>query len=124
MILRNLILSFLLTSSFACGEDENIRLAQDLTGGNVSRGERAFRRYGCGTCHEVHGDRSAQGHVGPALHDFALQSYLPGGQPNSPRALVAWIRHPREIEPKTAMPNLGVTERDARDIAAYLYTFR
>jgi len=28
------------------------------------------------------------------------------------------------IEPQTAMPETGVTERDGRDIAAYLYTLR
>jgi len=28
------------------------------------------------------------------------------------------------VDPRTAMPNLYVTERDARDIAAYLATLR
>jgi hypothetical protein len=28
------------------------------------------------------------------------------------------------IEPQTTMPETGVTERDGRDIAAYLYTLR
>jgi cytochrome c1 len=38
--------------------------------------------------------------------------------------MVRWIQHPREIERGTAMPEMGVTESDARDIAAYLYTLR
>jgi cytochrome c1 len=42
--------------------------------------------------------------------------------PNSADNLVRWIQHPRTIEPKTAMPDLGVSNQDARDIAAYLYT--
>lgn len=29
---------------------------------------------------------------------------------------------PRAIEPGTATPNRGVTDRDARDMATYLYT--
>lgn len=32
-----------------------------------------------------------------------------------------WIRSPDEIRPGTVMPTLGVTEAEARDIAAYLY---
>jgi cytochrome c len=31
---------------------------------------------------------------------------------------------PQSIEPGTAMPNLGVSDGRARDIAAYLYTLR
>jgi cytochrome c len=37
---------------------------------------------------------------------------------------VQWITVPQSIEPNTAMPSLGVTEGQARDIAAYLYTLR
>ncbi|PRY20191.1 hypothetical protein CLV70_12572 [Pseudosporangium ferrugineum] len=29
---------------------------------------------------------------------------------------------PQAVEPGTAMPDLGVTSTDARDIAAYLFT--
>jgi cytochrome c len=109
--------------SVGCSDDD-IRLAQELTGGDVTRGKAAFRKYGCGSCHEVHGEQTAQGHAGPSFHDFAEQQYLPGGLINSPPTLVRWIRHPREVEPRTAMPELGVTERDAQDLAAYLYTQR
>ena len=38
--------------------------------------------------------------------------------------MIRWIENPPAIDPKTAMPNMGVTVRDARDIAAYLYTLR
>jgi cytochrome c1 len=38
--------------------------------------------------------------------------------------MVRWIVNPRAIDSLTAMPNLGVTEGEARDIAAYLYTRR
>ena len=34
------------------------------------------------------------------------------------------IQHPPQIEPKTAMPEMGVSEQDSRDIAAYLYMLR
>jgi cytochrome c1 len=39
-----------------------------------------------------------------------------------PTDLMAWLIDPPAIDPRTAMPNMGVTQADARDIAAYLYT--
>jgi cytochrome c1 len=44
--------------------------------------------------------------------------------PNTPENLVRWLRDPQKLNPRTAMPDLGVTERDAQDIAAYLYTLK
>jgi cytochrome c1 len=35
-----------------------------------------------------------------------------------------WIRNPSEVDPQTAMPLLGVSEADARDISAYLLSRR
>jgi cytochrome c1 len=35
---------------------------------------------------------------------------------------VLFIRHPQQVSPGTAMPELGVSERDSRDIAGFLYT--
>jgi cytochrome c1 len=35
-----------------------------------------------------------------------------------------WIREPRSVDPKTAMPDLGVTQADTKDIAAYLLTLK
>ena len=99
-------------------------LAEGITGGSVARGYRAFRRLGCGSCHEIDGDFTTQGHAGPALDEFALQSYLPGGLPNTPESLAKWIRFPRHVVPSTAMPELGVSDQDARDLSAYLYTLR
>ena len=120
----SLLLSFALCSAtLACSRDDS-ELAEGLTGGSVARGYRAFRRLGCGSCHEIDGDFSTQGHAGPALDEFALQSYLPGGLPNKPDSLVKWIRFPRHVVPTTAMPELGVNDQDARDLSAYLYTLR
>jgi cytochrome c1 len=36
--------------------------------------------------------------------------------------MMRWLRDPPGVDPMTAMPNLGLTEPEARDIAAYLYT--
>ena len=41
---------------------------------------------------------------------------------NTPENLVRWIRKPTDIRPRTRMPIMGVSEQEAKDIAAYLYT--
>src|SRR5205085_449147 len=38
--------------------------------------------------------------------------------------LIRWVQHPQQHEPGVAMPEMGVTGEDAREIAAYLYTLR
>ena len=38
--------------------------------------------------------------------------------------LVGWLRYPQQVVPGNAMPDLGVSEADARNIAAYLDTLR
>jgi cytochrome c1 len=62
--------------------------------------------------------------VGPPLDRVGTRQYLGGVILNSPENMVQWLRAPQAISPQTAMPDLGVTERDARDIAAYLYTLK
>jgi hypothetical protein len=42
--------------------------------------------------------------------------------PNVPRLLVAWLMDPAALKPQTGMPNLGLGDGEARDIASYLYT--
>jgi len=41
---------------------------------------------------------------------------------NTPEHMVEWLEDPPRVDSLTAMPNMGVTRRDARDIAAFLYT--
>lgn len=62
--------------------------------------------------------------VGPPLNGIASRRYLAGVLPNTPDRMIEWLRNPKAVEPPTAMPDLDVTEQDARDIAAYLYTLR
>jgi cytochrome c1 len=38
--------------------------------------------------------------------------------------MIAWLQNPQAIVPGNAMPNMGLSEPDARDITAYLYTLR
>jgi cytochrome c2 len=110
----------------SCNEypQDRIEEAKQLTGGDPDRGEVAIRRYGCGSCHTIPGVPGAVATVGPPLDKLAMRTYLAGRIVNNPQNLMRWIREPRSVDPKTAMPDVGVTEKDGRDIAAYLYTLK
>jgi cytochrome c len=95
-----------------------------VPGGDPQQGRQAILKYGCSACHVIDGIRQATGRVGPKLEDFGQQIYIGGVLPNTPDNLIQWIMNPNEVSPDTAMPDLDVTEQDARDIAAYLYEQR
>lgn len=98
--------------------------AASMTGGTPSRGRETIRSYGCQSCHTIPGVTGATALVGPPLGGIASRSYIAGVMSNTPQHMIEWLRNPPGIDSKTAMPNMNVTERDARDIAAYLYTLR
>jgi cytochrome c len=108
----------------ACGRGDVERTAITLTGGDPERGRAAIRSYGCPVCHSIPGVRGPRGQVGPPLDTIGGRSYLAGQLPNTPENMIRWIRDPQAVERGTAMPDLGVGEAEARDIAAYLYTLR
>jgi cytochrome c2 len=106
-----------------CGEDASEPPAHlRVLGGDPARGRTAMVELGCGACHRIPGVRNARAMVGPPLDDYAQRGYVAGLLPNRPANLVAWLRDPPAISPGTAMPNLGLSEPQARDLAAYLYT--
>ena len=78
--------------------------------------------YGCGSCHVIPGVRNARGQAGPPLGGWAGREFIAGALPNNPRNLIRWIMVPQAVEPGTAMPNLGVSEREAHDMAAHLFS--
>lgn len=90
-------------------------------GGDVGRGATLIAAKGCGACHAIPGVTGAQGRVGPSLASFGTRAYVAGVLPNTPANLSRWLQDPRNVDPKTAMPELGLDDRAARDIAAYLY---
>lgn len=109
----------------ACSRNEREHAATRMTGGGIpERGQRAIEKYGCGSCHAIPGVSGADSVVAPPLTSIGSRMYLAGHIQNTPENMMQWIRHPQQHEPKTVMPNMGVTESDARDIAAYLYTLR
>jgi cytochrome c len=94
-----------------------------IPGGQPVKGKVLAREYGCQTCHIVPG-YATRGTVGPRLDRLPEQLYLAGKLPNTPESFIQWVQDPPAIRPGTAMPNLYVSEDDARDLAAYLYQVR
>lgn len=64
------------------------------------------------------------GEAGPSLEHIGRLSYIAGGIPNEPARMVAWLRDPPALKPGTTMPSVGVSEAEARHMAAYLDTLR
>lgn len=102
----------------------NRHVGEITTGGDPQRGAAALTRYGCGACHSISGISGAVGLAGPPLSGIANRIYIAGVMQNSPINMMRWIRNPKAVDEKTVMPNLDVTQKDAADITAYLYTLK
>jgi cytochrome c len=100
---------------------QNERVARAITGGDPSRAPALIRRYGCAGCHTISGIPGGDGQVGSSLAEFRTRVYIAGVATNSPDNLVKWIVAPQTFSPQTAMPTTGISETEARDVAAYLY---
>ena len=94
------------------------------TGGDPDRGKLAIEKYGCSACHKIPGVAGPKGMVGPPLDHIASRAYIGGKFANDPETMIKWLQDPTAMNKETAMPALGVTEPDSRDIAAYLYTLK
>jgi cytochrome c len=114
----------LLLALGAASCDRNDNQLPLLAGGDAERGRAVIKKYGCNTCHTISGVAGADGLVGPPLTGIAQRMYIGGVARNTPEHMVAWIENPKQFDSKTAMPNVGVTHRDAVDIASYLYTLK
>jgi len=108
----------------ACGEQAMLTRPQQMPGGDPQQGWQALQDYGCHSCHTIPGVPRANATVGPPLNAWADRHYIAGRLPNTPENLILFVQFPQTVSPGTAMPDLGVTEQEARDIGAYLYTLR
>ncbi len=88
--------------------------------GDAEAGAIWIGRSGCGSCHQIPGIMHASGLVGPPLIHFSRRTIIAGYLPNTKENLTRWIQHPQQVAPGNAMPDAGLTEQQAHDIAAYL----
>ena len=89
---------------------------------DIRRGQRALYQYACHACHTIPGITGSRSNVGPPLTGIANRQLIGGKLANNQENMIRWLRHTREVDPLTAMPQMNVSERDARDMAAFLAT--
>lgn len=94
------------------------------TGGDPDRARDLMRKYGCAGCHSVPGVRAPGGRAALPLADVGARVYIGGVLTNNGDNLVRWIVNPKAFTSNTAMPVTGISEAEARDVAAYLYALR
>lgn len=88
---------------------------------DAQRGKAAIERVGCASCHTIEGIAWPQGRTAPALTGLERRGLIAGRLPNRPDVLAAFVRDAPSLVPDSAMPAMPLTEREARDVAAYLY---
>ena len=91
---------------------------------SAQRGAQVIVRSGCATCHTIPGIPNADGKVGPPLTSFGGQRFIAGTLQNTHDNLVLWLKDPQAVLPGNAMPNVGLTDEEATDVAGYLETLR
>ena len=119
-----MIVALAASAVMGCSNRSKTVQAAEITGGNPKSGKNKIAYYGCGSCHDIKGIPGAIGLVGPPLDNVAMRVYLGGVLQNSPNNMALWIMNPKQFDEKTAMPNLHVTQSDAIDITAYLYSLQ
>lgn len=96
------------------------RAAAIDSAGRVPDTPTLFRQYACTACHVIPGVSGSSIHVGPPLDGLTRRARIGGKLPNTEEDLVRFIRFPQDVDPDTAMPDLGVTQAHARQMARYL----
>lgn len=86
-------------------------------GAQVEKGKQLFDEVGCRACHALLPDEVAT----PVGTD---KDYAPNltnvGEKTTARFIYWWIKDPKSYNPESRMPNLRLSEDEARDITAYL----
>jgi mono/diheme cytochrome c family protein len=106
----------------ACGGGVADR--QPIAGADPGRGRELIASVGCASCHVIPGVEWPRGRVGPSLEGFASRSLIAGRHANQPDILADFVRNAPAYAPDAGMPPMPLTEQEARDVAAYLYTLR
>jgi hypothetical protein len=110
------------------GRNEDV--ADVLKGQDAARGRELLDMKGCSLCHRMTGVAPLRGALlpaGVAVTDMARAVRLAPDlrvtrERWRPSLLVRWLLHPSQVKPDTLMPDMRLTEADARSIAAYLLT--
>lgn len=75
----------------------------------VAAGQQVVEKYGCRSCHTIGGEGAL---IAPDLAGVT--------QRHDPFVLRLWLRDPREVKARTAMPNFKLSDSEIEAIVAYL----
>lgn len=76
----------------------------------VEKGKKLFSdRFACDACHRIGGEG---GVIGPDLKEASRRL--------RPEWMLHWLKNPQSIRPDSPMPNLGLTDAEARSLIAYV----
>ena len=120
-VLRSGALLLCAALASACGSQEK---PTRVEGGDPERGRLLAQQYQCAACHYIPEVQGANGDAGPSLQYMGRLSYIAGGIPNQPENMVRFLQNPPAVKPGTLMPALGISEEEARHMAAFMYTLR
>jgi cytochrome c oxidase subunit 2 len=88
-----------------------LSFADNITG-DPQRGAEQFARSACLGCHAIRGTVAASP-IGPNLTHIGTRSTIGAGlYPNDTRHLRLWLKNARMMKPGSAMPTLGLGQRD------------
>lgn len=92
----------------------DLAMKPDAAEKSTELGKRLYtNKYGCNACHAVNQEG---GKVGPALDRAGFRL--------NPSWVYRWIKYPQAMKPESRMPNLGISDQDAKAISLYLSTLR
>lgn len=130
---RSLVLTLCLTMVIVTGCAQSLPSASPASGapkavasagGDPQRGRRLLAEKGCIACHTARGVPEATGSIGPTLTGAASKDRIADAVPNTRENMQRWLMNPPAVKPGTTMPQLGVTEKDAEDLIAFLNTLK
>lgn len=107
------------------GKESDFKLASPrgtYKGGSATEGKKMFETIGCQDCHVAQGFTKVRDARGTS-YDIAPELSRVGSKDN-PDWIYDWVKNPRHFNPETRMPNLRLTDPEARNIVAYLTTLK
>lgn len=104
----------------ACADKSD--LPRQIAGADPKQGFATAREVGCFACHAAPGMSWPRGGAGPTLDGFGSRPLIAGRLPNQPDVLTVWLVDAPSLAPATGMPPMPLSDAEARDIAAWLYT--
>jgi len=89
----------------------------------AAAGKTVFASSACVGCHTIQG--VSAGVLGPDLTHFGSRTMLAAGMwPNTPDNVAEWVKDPQRLKPGVKMPALGLTDEQAKALAAYLTSLK